>query len=206
MSLKSGPHSLPTSTAERYRARMLSAITGSPQLAMATARSWGTPNISRTDPCSSGVDANCCSKNCSPSPGVCQILAKSCHSNSTSPIPAASLTQDRTRSGRVLTTRTTKPAAPVVADQVDGAVGRDRLELGDEPLHVLLLRGAESLRSWAPETRELGRDDISAGELRSQVVPDGGCLGDTMDEDDRHGGSLAASGHALKRSGAPRGA
>src|SRR6185312_7841251 len=41
--------------------------------------------------------------------GVCQILAKSCHSNPGSPMPAASVTQDRTSSGRVETTRTTNP-------------------------------------------------------------------------------------------------
>src|SRR5580693_2785420 len=77
--------------------------------ARSRAASSGTPNIWKT-PARSWVDAaSCWSQKSSPACGVCQILAKSCHSNSTSPMPAASVTQDRTSSGRVETTRTTNP-------------------------------------------------------------------------------------------------
>jgi hypothetical protein len=56
------------------------AITSSDQLATATASSWPTPKASKMAPRSSGDAAFWASKKASPSPGVCQILAKSCHS------------------------------------------------------------------------------------------------------------------------------
>src|SRR5580700_11805833 len=77
--------------------------------ARSRAGSWGTPNIWKTPARSWAGAASCWSQKSSPACGVCQILAKSCHSNSTSPMPAASVTQDRTSSGRVETTRTTNP-------------------------------------------------------------------------------------------------
>ena len=72
-------------------------------------RPAGTPKARNTPARSATGSASCCSQNASPSPGVCQILAKSCHSNSASARPAASSTQDRTRSGRRLTRRRANP-------------------------------------------------------------------------------------------------
>src|SRR3984957_19404332 len=69
----------------------------------------GTRSLWKTPARCWAGSASCCSQNSSPACGVCQILARSCHSNPGSPTPAASVTQDRTSSGRVETTRTTSP-------------------------------------------------------------------------------------------------
>ena len=66
--------------ADRYRARMQPPIVASDPAAISSASSGGTPMASNTDArCSDGM-AFWLSMNASPSPGVCQILAKSCHS------------------------------------------------------------------------------------------------------------------------------
>jgi hypothetical protein len=77
--------------------------------ARSRAASAGTPNPWKTPARSWAGTASCCSQKSSPACGACQILARSCHSNPGSPTPAASVTQDRTSSGRVETTRTTNP-------------------------------------------------------------------------------------------------
>ena len=88
---------------------MQPAMVGLMRDARSRAGSSGTPNIWKTPARSSIGAASCWSQKSSPSCGVCQVLAKSCHSNSTSPMLAASVTQDRISSGRVDTTRTTNP-------------------------------------------------------------------------------------------------
>ena len=64
-----------------------------------------------------------------------------------------SVTHERTRSARVLTSAQDEPAAPVVADEVDRPLRRDLLELADEPRDVLLLRRAEARRAAGSRSR-----------------------------------------------------
>ncbi len=116
----------------------------------------GTPNISKTDPRSSGEAAACCSKNCSPSPGVCQILAKSCHSKSTSPMPAASVDPRTHQVGSGADDAHDEPPTPVVAHQVDGSLSGERLELGDRAT-------ARTLPSWRRTRLVVGTRSRGAG-------------------------------------------
>jgi hypothetical protein len=78
-----------------------------------------------------------------------------------------------------------EPAAPVVADEVDGLA--DLLELADQPGRVLLARGAEAGRRGDAEPGELRGVDVVAAELGEQRAPDGRGLGVAVDEDGGHG-------------------
>ena len=89
---------------------MHDAIDGFDRLGRLAARRPGACRTPASPPARSAAGAaSMPSQNASPSPGVCQILANACHSKSASARPAASVTHDRTRSGRRLTTRTVKP-------------------------------------------------------------------------------------------------
>src|SRR5438874_401590 len=169
---------------------MQSAIVRSTAPAMATAPSWGTPNISNTPARSSTLWASCWSKNSSPAPGVCQILANSCHSKSGSPRPAASETHERTRSARVLTNRTTKPPPQSWPTKVDRAPRPQPAQLPHEPRDVLLLGGAEAVGSGATEARELKGHHVVTMQTRPHAIPHCRCLRDTVNEHGRHRDNL----------------
>ena len=172
---------------------MHAAMTGSTQPAKATARSGGTPNISKAGPRSSGLVASCSSK---------KFLALARRLPDLGEVVPLEVDVPDRRGVRDPRAHQVGPgadhahdesAAPVVAHQVDGALRREHLELGDQPRHVFLLGGAEPVRSRPRETGELGSDDVPRGELGSEVLPDSGRLGDAMDEDRRHAGSMAAA-------------
>ena len=84
-------------------------ISGPPASAQAVAASSVIPSpVNVATRSSSGIPF-IASTNASPSPGVCQTWAMSCHTYSGSAAPAMSLHHDRIRSGRAAATRCTCP-------------------------------------------------------------------------------------------------
>ena len=133
--------------------------------------------------------SSCCSQNASPSPGVCQILAKSCHSKFDVG-QAGGVGDPRAHEvGPGADEADDEAAAPVVADEVDGpaAVGHDLLELADEPVDVLVLGGTEAGRPGHAEAGQGQGDRVVALEVATDAVPETGGLRDAVDEDGGHG-------------------
>ena len=81
-----------------------------------------------------------------------------------------------------------------MADQVDRTLRLHRAQLALEPRHVLLLGGAEAVRSGATEAGELKAHHIVALQVRTQRIPHGRCLGDTVNQHGRHRGNLLLDG------------
>ena len=107
---RSRPHSVIAGwAADRYSARMHRPISGPAAIAQALAASGVIPASTKPATRSSIGIEFIASTNASPSPGVCQTCARSCHTYSGSAQPAMSEHHDRIRSGRVAATRCTWP-------------------------------------------------------------------------------------------------
>ena len=86
-----------------------------------------------------------------------------------------------------------EPAAPVVPDEIDRAA--KALQLGREPVGVLVHRRSETGRTGAVEPGKRQRDGIGVVERSHEAAPDGGGFWHSMDE---YGGHGSHSGTAVQ--------
>ena len=141
-------------------------------------------NIWKT-PARSSVDAaSCWSQKSSPACGVCQILAKSCHSNSTSPVPPRRRLPGSDQLGPGRDHPDHEPPAPIVSDEIDRVTQALELYRSHRRTGPSSPRAR---RAGAVEPGERQCHGVGAVERSQETVPNSRGLGHSMDEDGGHG-------------------
>jgi hypothetical protein len=88
-------------------------------------------------------------------------------------------------------------AAPIVAEQIDGTL--DPLKLGAEPGEIVVAGRAEAVGHRCAEPGRREGDALAPGEVRPELVPDGGGLRHAVHCHDGHAGSVSAAPDVLSQ-------